>query len=63
MHEFFIIPAHMESNQCSCCNVISHALRHARTYPVTTQKCVIDLCLYLLATMYVQMHVHTYIRT
>ena len=38
-----------------CCDVISRSLRHARTYPVATQKGVADLCLYQLATM----HVHT----
>ena len=45
----------------TCCNVISSALRHARTYPVTTQKGVADLCLYELQCN-MQMHVHTGIK-
>ena len=36
----------------------SHALHHARTYPVATQKGVADLCLYVSFTMHVQMYVH-----
>ena len=38
--------------------MISLALRHARTYPAATQKCVADLCLAISITMHVQMHVH-----
>ena len=30
--------AHVETNQCTCCNVISHALCHALTYPAATQN-------------------------
>ena len=37
-----IIPAYVETNQCTCRNVISRALRHA---PAATQKGVADLCL------------------
>ena len=54
-----IIPARLESNQCMCHDVISHALRHA---PVATQKGVADLCLYQLQLMHMQMHVHTGIK-
>ena len=35
-----IIPAYVETNQCTCRDVISPALRHA---PVATQKGVADL--------------------
>ena len=45
----------MKTNQCMCCNLISHALHHACTYPGATQKGVADLCLcqlqYLLKCM------------
>ena len=44
-----------------CCDVISSALRHAHTYPATTQKGVADLCLYQLQCN-VQIHVHTGIK-
>ena len=45
-----IIPAYpvRETNQCTCRDVISRALRHA---PVATQKGVADLCLYQLQCM------------
>ena len=49
----------METNQCTCRDVISCALRHA---PAATQKGVADLCLYQLQLMHVQMHVHTGIK-
>ena len=35
-----IIPAYVETNQCTCRDVVSHALRHA---PAATQKGVADL--------------------
>ena len=54
-----IIPAYVESNQCTCHDVISCALRHA---PAATQKSVADLCLYHLQLMLMQMHVHTGIK-
>ena len=34
------------ASQCTCCDVISRALRHVRTYPAATQKGVVNLCLY-----------------
>ena len=43
--------AHVETNQCMCCNVISHALRRASMYPMA-QKDVADLCLYQLQCAY-----------
>ena len=43
-----ITPAHLETNQYTCCDVISCALRHAHTYPMVTHKGVADLCLYQL---------------
>ena len=30
------------ANQCTCCDVIPHALCYAHTYPVATQKGVAD---------------------
>ena len=52
-----IIPAYVESNQCTCCDEISRALRHA---PAATQKLVADL--YQLQLIHVQMHVHNDIK-
>ena len=40
-----IIPAYVETNQCTCRDVISHALRCA---PTATLKGMADLCLYQL---------------
>ena len=54
-----IIPAYMETNQCTCHNVISCAICHAS---VATQKSVTVLCLYQLQLMQLQMHVHTSIK-
>ena len=51
-----IIPAYVETNQCTCGDVISRALCHA---PAATQKSVADLCLYQLQLMQLQMHVPT----
>ena len=51
MNGYSISPAHLETNQCTCCNMISCTLYHARTYPVATQKGVADLCLYQLQCM------------
>ena len=44
------------------CNAISHAFCHTRKHPVDPQKGVADLWLYQLATMHLQMHVHTGIK-
>ena len=50
------MPAQVHANQCTCCDVISCAHRHAHTYPVATQKSVTDyVCLYQLQCN-VQMH-------
>ena len=54
-----IIPTHMETNQCTCCDVISRALHHASA---ATQIGVAHLYLYQLQLMHVQMHVHTGIK-
>ena len=51
------IPAYVETNQCTCRDVISRALRHA---PAVTQEGVADICLCHLQLMHVQMHVHAY---
>ena len=40
---------HVETNQCTYCDVISRVLNHhALAYPVAAQKGVADLCLYQL---------------
>ena len=54
-----IIAAYVETNQCTCHDVISCVLRHA---PAVTQKGVADLCLYHLQLMHMQMRVHTGIK-
>ena len=54
-----IIPAYVETNQCTFRDVISRALRHA---PAATQKGMADLFLYQLQLMHVQMYVHTGIK-
>ena len=41
----------MFQNQCTYSDVISSALRHARTYSAATQKGVADLCIYQLQCM------------
>ena len=55
MPRLTIIPANVETNQCTCRDVISHALHHA---PVAPQKGLADLCLYHLQLM----HMHTGIK-
>ena len=40
MPQLTIIPAYVETNQCTCRDVISRALRHA---PAATQKGVADI--------------------
>ena len=50
-----IIPAYVETNQCTCHDVISRAICHASA---ATKKGVADLCLYELQLM----HVHTGIK-
>ena len=53
MNECSIILAHMETNQCTFCDVISRALCHDRTYPVATQKDVADLqCMCILVSRF-----------
>ena len=42
VNECSIIPTQVKTNQCTCCDVIPRAFRHARTYPVATQKGVAD---------------------
>ena len=51
VNKCFIISVHKETNQCTCCDVISHAICHACTYPAATQKGVADLCSYQLQCM------------
>ena len=46
VNECSSILAHVKTNQCTHCDVISCAFCHARSYPVATQKGVDDLCLY-----------------
>ena len=53
------IPAYVETNQCMCRDVISHAIRHASA---ATQKGVAYLCLYQLQLMHMQMYLHTGIK-
>ena len=45
--ECSIIPAQVDGNQYTSCNVISHALCHSRTYPVTIPKKVRLICVYI----------------
>ena len=52
-----IIPAYVEINQCTCRDVISRALRLR-----PAKKDMVDLCLYQLQLMHVQMHVQTGIK-
>ena len=46
--------AHVEERN-TCCDVISHGLHHARTYPAATQK---RCGCFMFMSMYAQMHVH-----
>ena len=62
VNECSSIPSHVETNQYMHCDVISRALRHARTYPAATQKGVVDLCLYQLQSMCKCMCMHTGIK-
>ena len=48
VNECSIIPAHVETNQCKCRYVLSHALHYVCTYTAATQQGVADICLYQL---------------
>ena len=51
------IPTYVETNQCTCGDVISSALCHV---PAATQKGVADLCLYQLQLMHVHANACAY---
>ena len=61
MRRLTIILAYVETNQCTCRDMISRALRHA---PAVTQKKVwlIYVCINSVQLTHVQMHVHTSIK-
>ena len=51
MNKCSTIPGSTYANQCMYWYVISHVIRHVRTYPAATQKGVADLCLCQLQCM------------